>query len=277
MTRALNTVSTDDAYVNGHFTFVAARVSGQVVSVLVDDNYRVRKGDVLVRLDPQPYQIMVDAKRAAYDLAKSNLTVTHDNVRAMIATARAARFKMDHATEDVDNQIALLKANFAALQTAKAKLVLADANYKRGIALQKQPGVISEQDIDQYKSAYFVAEAQVELALQQVYQVRVSLGLPAQPKSGNLTEVPPESGPELLHGASGSGPTDAAVRGPARVLSRLRSTSRPRKLLADFYKRDPKGNIDSHPDARLAITRPPIKQAEAQAAPGPKPIWTRPS
>ena len=28
----LNTVSTDDAYVNGHVTFVAARVSGQIVA-----------------------------------------------------------------------------------------------------------------------------------------------------------------------------------------------------------------------------------------------------
>jgi hypothetical protein len=40
----LNTVSTDDAYVNGHVTFVAPRVSGQVARVLVDDNYRVKKG-----------------------------------------------------------------------------------------------------------------------------------------------------------------------------------------------------------------------------------------
>src|SRR4051794_10101451 len=35
---ALTTVSTDDAYVNGHVTFVAPRVSGQVMRVLVDDN-----------------------------------------------------------------------------------------------------------------------------------------------------------------------------------------------------------------------------------------------
>ena len=45
---ALQTVSTDDAYVNGHVTFVAARVPGQVARVLVDDNNRVRKGDLLV-------------------------------------------------------------------------------------------------------------------------------------------------------------------------------------------------------------------------------------
>src|SRR5262249_7849469 len=39
---SLDTVSTDDAYVNGHVTFVAPRVAGQISRVLVDDNYRVR-------------------------------------------------------------------------------------------------------------------------------------------------------------------------------------------------------------------------------------------
>src|SRR5580698_3443108 len=50
----LTTVSTDDAYVNGHLTFVAPRVGGQVLRVLVDDNYRVKKGDLLVQLDKEP-------------------------------------------------------------------------------------------------------------------------------------------------------------------------------------------------------------------------------
>ena len=36
----LSTVSTDDAFVNGHVTFVAARVHGQVSQVFVDDNKR---------------------------------------------------------------------------------------------------------------------------------------------------------------------------------------------------------------------------------------------
>src|SRR5262245_49262793 len=40
----LNTVSTDDAFVNGHVTFVAPRVAGQIDRVLVDNNNRVHKG-----------------------------------------------------------------------------------------------------------------------------------------------------------------------------------------------------------------------------------------
>jgi membrane fusion protein (multidrug efflux system) len=49
LVRSWRTVSTDDAYVNGRVTFVAPRVAGQVVRVFVDDNNRVRKGDLLVQ------------------------------------------------------------------------------------------------------------------------------------------------------------------------------------------------------------------------------------
>jgi pyruvate/2-oxoglutarate dehydrogenase complex dihydrolipoamide acyltransferase (E2) component len=67
---ALNTVSTDDAYVNGHVTFLAARVAGQVSRVLVDDNMRVKQGDLLVQLDKEPYQVQVAIKQAAVNTSR---------------------------------------------------------------------------------------------------------------------------------------------------------------------------------------------------------------
>ena len=50
---AFTTVSTDDAYVNGHVTFVAPRVGGQISRVLVDDNNRVMKRSVAEKA-PRP-------------------------------------------------------------------------------------------------------------------------------------------------------------------------------------------------------------------------------
>ena len=91
----LNTVSTDDAYVNSHVTFVAPRVSGQVMRVLVDDNSRVRKGDVLVELDPEPFRVQVAIKQSAVDVAKANLVMAEATVRGLIAQARSQRFKLD--------------------------------------------------------------------------------------------------------------------------------------------------------------------------------------
>src|SRR5689334_17701451 len=71
--RTLSTVSTNDAYVNGHVTFVAPRVPGQVARVLAEDNNRVRQRDLLVELDKEPYQVQVALKQAAVETAKADL------------------------------------------------------------------------------------------------------------------------------------------------------------------------------------------------------------
>src|SRR5271157_6183727 len=118
---ALSTVSTDDAFVNGHVTFVAPRVRGQVSRVLVDDNYRVHKGDLLVELDKEPYQIAVAVKKAAVDTATVDLQVARSKVRGIEAEAMSRRRALEHAIEDVDNQVALLRAKVAGVDKSKAE------------------------------------------------------------------------------------------------------------------------------------------------------------
>ena len=131
----LNTVSTDDAYVNGHVTFVAARVKGQVSRVLVDDNYRVRKGDLLVQLDKEPFQIAVAIKKAAVDTAMADLQVTKSNVRGIEAEAMSRRRALEHAMENVDDQVALLRAKVAGVDKSKAELALAQVDFDRAAKL----------------------------------------------------------------------------------------------------------------------------------------------
>ena len=50
-------VSTDDAFVRAAKDSINARVSGQVVEIAVKDNQQVRKGQLLFRIDPEPYRI----------------------------------------------------------------------------------------------------------------------------------------------------------------------------------------------------------------------------
>src|SRR5216683_634177 len=154
---ALNTVSTDDAYVNGHVTFVAPRVAGQVSNVLVDDNYRVKKGDLLVKLDKEPYEVQLAIKQSAVTAADSDLEAAKAQVQALVAQTRANKFKLDHAMEDVRNQIANLSANVAILNSKKATLNLAQANLKRGEELVASGGV-SKEDLDQRRQQAKVAE-----------------------------------------------------------------------------------------------------------------------
>jgi len=135
----LNTVSTDDAYVNGHVTFVAPRVSGQISRVPVDDNYRVRKGELLAELDNEPYRIAVSQKRAAVDTAEADLQAAKAEARGIEAEARSRRWKLQRAVEDLDNQIALLHARVAALDKSKATLTLAQVDFDRAKRLFGTP------------------------------------------------------------------------------------------------------------------------------------------
>ncbi len=127
----LNTVSTDDAYVNGHVTFVAPRVAGQISRVLVDDNNRVRKGDLLAELDKEPFQVAVSEKQAAVDTADADLQAAKAAVHAIEAQAMSQRWNLQHAVEGVDSQIALLQARVADINKSKAALVLAQLQFDR--------------------------------------------------------------------------------------------------------------------------------------------------
>ena len=180
---ALHTVSTDDAYVNSHVTFVAPRVAGQVAQVLVDDNNRVRKGDVLVVLDKEPYRVQVAIKQAALETAKADLVAAQASVRGQVAQARSARYKLQHTIEDVDNKVALLRANAAALEKSKASLDLAQQEFDRFKKLLATK-VASREEFDQRKATLDSAQAEVNQATENAIQTRVNLGLPAKPAEG---------------------------------------------------------------------------------------------
>ncbi len=63
---ALTHEETDDAYTTGHVHNIAARVTGTVLKVLVDDNERVKQGQVLVELDPTDYEVQLAEAKANY-------------------------------------------------------------------------------------------------------------------------------------------------------------------------------------------------------------------
>jgi membrane fusion protein (multidrug efflux system) len=127
----LTTVSTDDAYVNGHVTFVAPRVPGQIARVLVDDNNRVHKGELLAELDKEPFQVAVSQKQAAVDTAKADLQAAVAAARAVEAQAMSERWALQNAVEGVDSQVALLHARVADINKSKAALTLAQLQFDR--------------------------------------------------------------------------------------------------------------------------------------------------
>ncbi|MDR3403151.1 MAG: HlyD family secretion protein [Chthoniobacter sp.] len=258
---ALNTESTDDAYVNSHVTFVAPRVAGQVAQVLVDDNNRVRKGDVLVVLDKEPYQVQVAIKQAALETAEADLVAAQASVHGQVAQARSARYKLQHTIEDVDNKVALLRANAAALAKSKASLVLAQQEFDRYKQLLATK-VASREELDQRKNTLDGAQAEVNQATENVIQTRVNLGLPAKPEEGQaLTDVPADIGQTF----SSVREALANLLQSAAQISIFPSSYKltPKEVIDEFYKRDPSGDIDQI-YASIIKDAPAQKQATAK-------------
>jgi len=255
----LDTASTDDAYVNGHVTFVAPRVRGQVSRVLVDDNNRVRKGDLLVELDKEPYQIAVAVSRAAVDTAQADLDAAKAQVRGIEAEARSRRWKLQHAMEDVDNQVALLRARVAGLDKSQAELALAQVEFDRAAKLVASEN-IPRSEYDRRQAALLAARADVTQSLADVHQIRVSLGLPAEPQGGDLGQVPAD----LDQTFSSVLQAQSDLIQSAAELGVVHSYDEtPKKMVEAFEKSDPEGNID-RVFARLAAQAPAVKQAEGK-------------
>jgi membrane fusion protein (multidrug efflux system) len=257
---ALNTVSTDDAYVSGHSTLVAPRVAGQVGRVLVDDNDRVKKGDLLVQLDKEPYQVVVEIKRAAVSAAESDVVAAQAQVRGILAQARSNRWKLQKAIEGVDDSVALLRAKVAALRSREASFDRARADFTRGQQLFGR-GAIPREEFDQRLEAERVAEALVKQALAEVHEARAALGLPPIPENGDLTDVPFD----LNQNSSGVRQAlSDVIQTMTQVGLPLLSVSRtPREALDEFARRDEEGNIDRILD-QLVPQAPAVRQAEAR-------------
>ncbi len=146
-------VWTDDAYVTAHYASVAPRISGQVVAVEVDDNQKVRTGQVLVRIDDRDYLTA---------LAAAEATLERD--RAQLAEAAGS----------VSRQPALVDQAQVQNPAASAQLALALANQRRyrnlsatgaGTDQQRQE---ADQQVQQAQSALDQARASTEAARKQI-------------------------------------------------------------------------------------------------------------
>ena len=114
-TFGLTHVGTDDAQIDGHIDPVIPRIGGYVTSVLVNDNQLVKKGDVLVRIDPRELQLKLTGAEEALkeaQVALSTAEAGEHNAEAGLAVAQAnvqaAKVAYDKADADMERDRNLL-------------------------------------------------------------------------------------------------------------------------------------------------------------------------
>ncbi len=124
--------STDDAFIEGHIISVAPRVSGPVVKLYIKDNQEVKKGDILLEIDPNDYIVTLEQKEAKLLEAKAQLNASHKNIQENISIA-------SKTGKDISS--------------VKSRLDYAKRTYERDLKLSKD-GIVSKEELDASKTSY---------------------------------------------------------------------------------------------------------------------------
>lgn len=131
--RSTFTVDTDDAEVDGNLDQISARIAGNITKVYIEDNQKVKAGELLAEIDPTDYQVTVDqdeanlaSAEANYDAAKVNVPITSINVGNSLRSAGAdvQGSTASIALAEQQSQAAAARVDQAAANAAKAQLDL---------------------------------------------------------------------------------------------------------------------------------------------------------
>lgn len=133
--RATYYQSTDDAFVEGRLVSIAPRVSAPVINLLVDDNQMVKKGDLLLELDPNDYKVALAQAEAKLAEAKANHTIS---------------------IKKVDEGTAVVNKSFEDISSSESKLSFARKDFLRYSELYKD-GIVSKQAYEKSKTSFDVA------------------------------------------------------------------------------------------------------------------------
>jgi membrane fusion protein (multidrug efflux system) len=182
--------STDDAYVQSTKVQVSANVSGRVIAVEVAPNQHVRRGQVLFRIDPAPYQAKVDEAEAKLAGATLQIGSLRANYRQGASEIQAAQDRLHFAQRERDRQQKLLSEGIssqsqyddAALAATTAAQAIETARQQNGSVLASLGGAPDRP----VAANAIVREAQAALD-----QARLNLGYTVirAPRDGIVTKV----------------------------------------------------------------------------------------
>ena len=77
-------IETENAYVKTNVIAVSADIEGRVTKVLVDENQRVAKGDLLFKMDPDSYNMAVSMAESQREATRQNISATRAEYKAKI-------------------------------------------------------------------------------------------------------------------------------------------------------------------------------------------------
>ncbi|WIM12204.1 HlyD family secretion protein [Enhydrobacter sp.] len=174
-------VSTDNAYVQADYTTVAPRISGYITAVLVEDNQKVKAGQVLARIDDRDFRVALDRANAEVEAAEAALRNLDaqiaqqqsviDQTEADIASAEAA---LSFAKADNARYSALVKTGYGTVQRAQqAETALKEKTAQ--LRHDRASLLVAERKVDVLRTERGRAEASRDRSLANRHQAELNL------------------------------------------------------------------------------------------------------
>jgi membrane fusion protein (multidrug efflux system) len=167
-------VKTDDAFVEGSIHMIGPRVPGTVAEILVSDNQRVKSGQLLAKLDPEPLQKAVDEAMASMDSEGGRLTEAEALILAQEKRVIAMKASLARTRASKKELIAAVSARQAEIQAKSASLDQSHLDLSRAEKLSEQE-VIPKSRYDRARTAFEVARASLTVAEERKNQAQVAL------------------------------------------------------------------------------------------------------
>ena len=159
--------STDDAFVEGHIVSIAPRVSGPVEQMLIDDNMPVKKGQLLIVIDPNDYEVKLAQTKAKLAEAKATLNISEKDITR-------SKSELQESSHDV--------------ASTSSKLDFAKKDYKRYSEMYKE-GISSKQDYDSSKTGLTVAKSNYRSAMEKEKASKAMLESAKAKKEASIADI----------------------------------------------------------------------------------------
>ncbi len=193
--------TTDDAFIEGYVIPIAPKVSGYVAQLLIKDNQEVKKGDVLLQIDPRDYETSVAHARADLAAARSQMDQSQAQVKvseAKVAQAQsavvAAEAENRQAADDLKRYESVDKnaVSRSAFDAAQSRAQTTQANLQAARSQVQE----AESEVTLCQAGVETASAAVQQAQARLHQAELDLSYTKviAPEDGRVTRRAVEEG-----------------------------------------------------------------------------------
>ena len=160
-------ISTDDAFVEGDIFTIASRVDGTVKVVHVSSNQAVKKGDLLVELDPADYRSKAAAARANLELQRANLRYAERERKR----AESLFSKEVNSADRLDKAVSAHEIGQAQVKLAEEQLRQAELNVSYTTLTAPADGYVTKKNVQSGNQVKTGQPLMALVSLQDLYVV----------------------------------------------------------------------------------------------------------